>query len=429
MIEQLTKEQEAAIPAHVEKALKPLLTGVPTNKEQATTAIQRLYEFCGLKKPMVIFVSSPIAAQLAAYLLKTSGSIACQQVDSQVGGQVRDQVGRQVGDQVGSQVRRQVGSQVRDQVDSQVWSQVDSQVWGQVWDQVERQVWSQVDSQVWGQVWDQVERQVRSQVWGQVESQVCDQVESQVSGQVGSQVRDQVRSQVCDQVESQVRSQVGDNFEYEPFSIYGSYCADAYWLSFYRFFHEHDLVKLSNTQFHNLVMLCDSNVYDSIQLKGACICCEMPTRLERDEERRLHSTTGHAIEWSDGWGFHALWGVRFPAELWASVVNKTIAPADVLRLDNIEQRMAAMRFLGLDYIFEALPTKVLHKSSRGNTLFSIDGLTDGTEYALRYLCPSTKRQYVSFVPPDIGSEKDADLAMAWKHNMTKEMYQMMELES
>jgi hypothetical protein len=405
MIEQLTKEQEAAIPAHVEKALKPLLTGAPTNKEQATTAIQRLYEFCGLKKPMVIFVSSPIAAQLAAYLLKTSGSIACQQVESQVK------------DQVWSQVRDQVWGQVWDQV----WSQVSGQVWDQVWDQVCDQVWDQVCDQVRGQV----ESQVRGQVWGQVRSQVWGQVWRQVSGQVWSQVGSQVGSQVRDQV----KDQVGDNFEYEPFSIYGSYCADAYWLSFYRFFHEHDLVKLSNTQFHNLVMLCDSNVYDSIQLKGACICCEMPTRLERDEEHRLHSTTGHAIEWSDGWGFHALWGIRFPAELWASVVNKTIAPADVLRLDNIEQRMAAMRFLGLDYIFEALPTKVLHKSSRGNTLFSIDGLTDGTEYALRYLCPSTKRQYVSFVPPEIGSEKDADLAMAWKHNMTNDMYQMMELES
>jgi hypothetical protein len=38
---------------------------------------------------------------------------------------------------------------------------------------------------------------------------------------------------------------------------------------------------------------------------------------------------------------------------------------------------------------------------------------------LRYGCPSTDRQYASFIPENI---TDADEAMAWKHRLTKEEY-------
>lgn len=315
-VTELTPEQIADMPKHVEEALQPLLTGAPLDRVKAEIGIDNLYAIAGLAKPTKMFVCSPKAAQIAANLVTRvpkSQSIEFEQIEAQV-----------------------------------------------------------------------------NQSWRTIETA---------------------------------------GFTYFPSSDYGSYSADAGWINFCLFFRKHNLAKIENEKFDQLAKFLTANLFSTIILDGVCICCEMPSSISRDDEHRLHSTTGKAIEWRDGWGFHALWGLRFSAALWQSITSKTIAPKDVLSLDNIEQRMAALRFLGLEYIFDSLPSNVLHKSERGNTLFSIDNLTDETEYALRYLCPSTQRQYVSFVPPEIGKKKDADLAMAWKHNMTLEMYRAMELES
>jgi hypothetical protein len=115
------------------------------NKEQAKISIDWLYKFCGLKKPIIIFLESPLSCQYAiTYLNEMIKSIPLNEKKM---AQVRDQVWAQVG----VQVRAQVGDQVGDQV----WDQVGDQVWAQVRDQVRAQVGDQVGDQVWDQVGDQ----------------------------------------------------------------------------------------------------------------------------------------------------------------------------------------------------------------------------------------------------------------------------------
>ena len=155
----------------------------------------------------------------------------------------------------------------------------------------------------------------------------------------------------------------------------------------------------------------------------------MPIEVHRDSQHRLHSTGGMAIKWSDGWGIYSLWGVTFDKELFDKVTNRQITAKEVLTLKNIEQRMAALRFLGAESVIEAAESALLNESSKGNKLYSLSGITDQKEYALRYKCPSTGREYVSFVDPMIGAKKDADLAMAWKFNLSKEEYLSIEKES
>jgi len=227
-LEKLTKEQEQKIAVHRNKWLDKVFKYQLFEKntfESVKDSMIEMYDFCGLKKPIVLLVDSPYACQIAANMFNNKNQVWDQvgdQVRSQVWGQVGDQVRDEVRDQLGNQVWDQVGDEVRDQVGNQVWGQVGDQVGdqvrgqvrGQVRDQVRGQVWGQVRDQVWGQVWGQVRDQVRSQVgnqvWGQVGDQVRDQVRNQVWGQVGGQVRDQVGDEVRDQVRGQVRSQVRD---------------------------------------------------------------------------------------------------------------------------------------------------------------------------------------------------------------------------
>jgi hypothetical protein len=140
---------------------------------------------------------------------------------------------------------------------------------------------------------------------------------------------------------------------------------------------------------------------------------------------------------------------------------------DLLSLDNIEQRMAALRIFGAEKLIEETHAECVSKSKRGNELYKIPrerGLFDEDAYYLKYSCVSTGRIYVSGVPnwlfslqlaarehavrqerdafePGFGTrfvtrgpqidgrylkrypEKEwADLSMAWKFGLTLEEY-------
>jgi hypothetical protein len=266
-----------------------------------------------------------------------------------------------------------------------------------------------------GEVWAQVRALVWAQVWAQVRAQVWAQVRAQVGAQVGDQVWDQVWAQVGDQVGDQVGAQ---KFEYHSFASYGS-LDDFGWLAFYDFFERIGIAHKVEA-FASFRTLMQSGVYDMIQLDGACIVVEMPTEIHREatERRALHSVSGPAIKFGDGYQMHSLWGVRFDAELFERVTQRQIKAKDVLKIENMEQRMAALKFLGAESVLAAFDSKIVAEE-RGYKLHAISGLTDEIEYALQYECPSTARGYVSFVPPEIGKTKDALAAVAWKFGLDK----------
>jgi len=156
----------------------------------------------------------------------------------------------------------------------------------------------------------------------------------------------------------------------------------------------------------------------------------MPMYVRRDGQGRMHCVDGKAIEWADSYGLYSLWGVRFEPDLFKRLSKRTITAPEVFALENIEQRMASLRLLGPEIVCDAIDSKQVDKSERGNRLFSTKALgTSREEFFLRYFCPSTGREYVSFVPREIGEKKDADLAMAWKFGLDKSVYQAIELES
>lgn len=200
-------------------------------------------------------------------------------------------------------------------------------------------------------------------------------------------------------------------------SVRAYYDADG--LSFYGFFSEYFepnkivwLQKLSES-------VCGCAFYEK-----ECWLVEKPKTLERNEQGRLHSTTGKAIEWRDGYVFYFLHGVEFDEKLWKKVVDKPHIKT-ILTIENMEQRMAALRVVGVEKIIKA--GKLLDKSARGNELYLIENVFDEPALYLKYKCPSTSRVYVSGVDPSL--ERKADVAMAWKFNLTPEEYEKLEVEA
>ena len=169
-----------------------------------------------------------------------------------------------------------------------------------------------------------------------------------------------------------------------------------------------------------------------IVLENVAIACPMPTAIYREDVRgqmRLHKEDGFAIEWPDGYGINYLWGVFFPDNIWQKVTAKNVKVKDILSLENMEQRMAALKLIGPEKLLESTKAELLSRSDRGNMLYKVENVFSQPAFFLKYVCPSTSRVYVSGIDPEIGKEGDPDLCMAWKFGMSKEQYASLSVEA
>jgi hypothetical protein len=301
------------------------------------------------------------------------------------------------------------------------------------------------------QLGSQLGSQLRSQLHSQLGSQLGSQLDLQLRSQLGSQLRSQLRSQLHSQLGSQLHSQLGSQLGSQLDSQLGDLTRvlynrwlPAWWNSWYVYLYEGvDLINKYGTKI-------DPKILDLMHKRQAwdkttswcylednfIVLCDRPLSLKVDMENegRLHSTEEAAIEYSGGWKLFYLWGVNFTEELWTKVTQKQLSIAEVLALENMEQRMCALKVYGAEALLESANAKKLdeksyiHKATGKtlkNELYLIDekSLFSEPEYFLKYMCPSTDRVYVSCVDQEVGKNKNANECMAWKHHLSLEQYQ------
>ncbi len=162
------------------------------------------------------------------------------------------------------------GKKVSDQVQHRVGDQVRSQVGNLVWGQIADRVWGQIADDVWKQVWSLVEDHVRDEVgaskleWRPV-GLLCQQIAAWVGW-----------ATVAIEIGVQLRSDTA-----ETFGIFRDLCQSTG---------------------------CAYMFADTV------IACERPAEIHRDERGRLHNESGAAVLFRDGWGVHAIHGVRVSRE-------------------------------------------------------------------------------------------------------------------
>ena len=410
-LEKLTPEQQAHMLTVRDEWLRRAFSGFNFDEEAAREGIEWIYSLCNLPAPQFIFVSSPFAAQIAANMLIGKEPVRVWELREQVQAQVQAPVWEQVQAQVRAQVREQVLPQVQAQVEDKVWDQVRLQVWEQMRAQVEAKVSAQVREQVWRPVWDQVE--------------------AKVSAQVGQQVRRQVREQVWQQVHfpvwDRVLEQVWGQATYYRFA---NVCWNFFgWTAWAQFFKD---IGIQLTEaIEPFLKFQRSNCFDFIAFEGLCIVCEPPSVARRDERFRLSSDESACIEWRDGYKLWAIDGVFFDEVFWNKVVKKELTAKDLLGIENIEQRMIALKYAGADETLAAMNAKLLNKSMRGNELYLVENFfeEEPLAYFLKYACPSTGRVYLSGIDPSFLHGNDPDACMAWKHRLTLLEYNELRCES
>ena len=284
------------------------------------------------------------------------------------------------------------------------------------------------------EVQSQLEDSVSAEVWSSVDVSVKAEVESSVGEQVVDHIEDNVRNDV----ESSVADRLGrppENHTYwsrlDPRHRAGFWrwqklgarlragvkasaraYQDASELAFYYFFD----VYLAPNEFH---ALCQFNERVSGYWLGKehALIIRRPRVLTRAREGRLHNETGKCIEYHDGWGIYAWYGVRVPEKV--ILAPETLTREDFLNEENVEVRRVIQERMGQRFVPE-LGGVVLDSSPRG-TLYEV-ALPEDPEGVARYVQlqdASTERQYFLRVPPTIQTAAEA---VAWSFGLSAQEY-------
>lgn len=247
---------------------------------------------------------------------------------------------------------------------------------------------------------------------------------SKMKNVAGFEVKDSYED--CPLEEMKAGATIGTS--YEAFSSYGSSsCFD--WVAFYDFFDRIGCDVTERFKFYRDHIDC--GVFSSIQLRKYAILVSNPFVIHRDEEHNLHSVEGSAIEWKDGFKLHYVNGIHFEEDVYKRCIGGEANAKEILALSNIEQRMVALKHYGNEKLLQELDAKLLHKSKRGNEMWYFPDLAGEPAWALKYSCPSTGREYVSFVEPEVAREhnEDPDACMGARWGLSPEQYAELRHES
>src|SRR5690606_37158721 len=158
---------------------------------------------------------------------------------------------------------------------------------------------------------------------------------------------------------------------------------------------------------------------------GFVACVERPKKLTVDPEGNLHSETGKAIEYRDGWGLSFWRGTHVPDE-WLTHKD-TLDPAIALTWENVEQRHAAGQIIGWDKVLAQLNPRVLDRDPNPHfgELLEADLPGIGAQKFLRAKC-GTGRDVVLMVSPEARTAVEAG---AMSYRVPVEVYKQQEFRT
>jgi len=94
-------------------------------------------------------------------------------------------------------------------------------------------------------------------------------------------------------------------------------------------------------------------------LTNKCIAIKPAVTVSMSDENRIHHSNGPAVKFDDGTEYYYLHGIAFEEEFYNSIIDLSMPAKDILSIRNAEQRMAAIKELGYEYILDEVDAKVL----------------------------------------------------------------------
>jgi hypothetical protein len=228
---------------------------------------------------------------------------------------------------------------------------------------------------------------------------------------VGASVGASVRDSVWDSVWASVGASVGDSvWASVGDSVYGQH--DANWLGFYDYF-KNELKLETQTEKLAGLWLVAQNAGWFLPRANLCWISERHSTCKL-KNGRIHSDTGPAIAYPDGFAIYGLNGVCVPRWLVDTAWNK-IDCKKILEEKNAEIRREIVRKVGIERACDQLHAKSIDKQGDYDLLM-LD-LQDGrTRPYLKMLNPSVGTYHIEGVAPEI---KTVERALNWRNQTTE----------
>ena len=133
---ELTAEQEAMIIPQRELWLNKFYKNKGVDKEKATECIKWLYEFCGKKEPVVIFMDSPIGCQVMANLSSDRANILANIRDN-----IRDNIWDNILDNIGANIRANIGANILDNIRANIRDNIGDNIRDNIMANIRDNIW------------------------------------------------------------------------------------------------------------------------------------------------------------------------------------------------------------------------------------------------------------------------------------------------
>jgi hypothetical protein len=363
-------EKEKELMIEVRDYWNNLFDSLAFDEEKAKELINYIYEISGFRKPLILILDSPLTVQIVANIFR---------------GNILEGVGKYV--------------------DRNIWDNIESKFRGEIIENILNKVWADVERDV-GE---------------DIKRNVLEKIMVNVRANVGRNIWVNVRANINRNIKEKM------NIQYYNEGWYGR-CDDFGWISFYDFFERIGIVK--NQEFEKFRELVKCGIFSSLQFEKICFVSKPPIFLNRDENRKMHCTTGMAIQFADGYGPHYVHGVYFsPEDFEKYVKDKKATGKEIISVKNAEQRACLMKYYGFDYILNDLPNlvilerkkQIINNKEREYILyeFDIDSERKLRWRLLREPDFSTDRDFFISLSANREQTKTIQGALAWSYGFEK----------
>ncbi len=379
-LDRLGVRHQERLPALQEKWLAVGLSTGLADRRRAAAAVETAYRLANLHAPAhVVWFDSPLSGVLAAAWF------------AQAGGEIFGSGRRSRPNGSGS--RQQIAELVRTQISAQVRTPVEGGVGAPVRYQVRDQVRSQIE--------DRVGPRVGDQAWLALRSFLSHELNRRVWVLVGAPI------------EAQLMAQAGLPLQH----AYGQF--DAAWVAVFEALRAFGLT----AETKELAGLCaiTENCGWWWPFENLCVLTDHPTRLELDTEGRLHSASGPAVGYSDGWSIYAWHGVQVAKAIITRPESITVR--QIQREPNVERRRVLLERYGFDRYLVNGGGQPIHADESG-TLYRCEWPREEPQLMVRVMNSTPEpdgsvKHYVLRVPPTITTARDA---IAWTFQMSGQDY-------
>lgn len=370
-INKLTPEQELRLPAFRADYLAHGLNTAPADRPRAEAAFARAYAVIGKTPVPVLWVDSPITASMALSVLKhfaadQGGDSLTVSFEASFWSELEEIL------QNGLQNTLQDGLQDRllDSLRDSLGNSLGNSLWGILQDSLRDSLGNDLHDDLrdgfWNSLWsslgDSLRRNLGTGLWDSLRRNLGAGLRASLGEGLGSSVQDGLSDKAHDDIWISHRdSKIAPEYTY----WWGQ--QDLYWIAFYKFCAEIGVPFEAEAAdrldiMHEIGLSC----MWWYPRDGLIIACERPLSIKMDERERLHSDTGPAVAFRDGWSIYSVHGVRVPA--WVITDPARLTLAAISAETNSEVQRVMIERYGWDRYVGDVGGEIVDHDERWGTL-------------------------------------------------------------